>query len=195
MGKGRPREFDVDQALDKALHVFWKRGYEGASLPELTEAMGINRPSLYAAFGNKESLFRQALDRYVALHADRMQAALAMPTSREVVAALLYASADAPTCPGQPRGCLIVQGALACGEETEPIRQAINAQRAASEAAVRKRLARAKREGDLPQDASPADLARFVATVQFGLAVHAASGASRAALHRVVEVALQAWPG
>lgn len=194
MPVGRPRAFDIDRALDLALQVFWEKGYEGSSLADLTAAMGINRPSLYAAFGNKEALFRKALDRY----ADRPTAfvvqALAEPTARAVVERLLLAAADAQTDPRSPRGCLMVQGALSCGETADPIRLELNARRAAGETALRKRFARAKAEGDLPADASPGDLARYISTVIQGMAVQAAGGASRKDLRRVVQMALHAWP-
>src|SRR5262245_44852443 len=112
MKKGRPREFDADEALCKALRVFREKGYEGASLLDLTRAMGINRPSLYAAFGNKEALFRKAVDRYVDEHGAALREALAEPTARRAVERLLRATADALTVPRTPRGCLLVQGAL-----------------------------------------------------------------------------------
>src|SRR6059058_4783820 len=113
---GRPRAFDVDEALDQALKVFWRKGYEGASLPDLTKAMGINRPSLYAAFGNKEALFRKAIDRYLEGPACYVREALREPTARVVVERLLRASIDLVTDSRNPRGCFMVQGALACGD-------------------------------------------------------------------------------
>src|SRR5438093_7941762 len=112
--RGRPRAFDCDQALDRALQLFWQKGYEGTSLSDLTEAMGINRPSLYAAFGNKEALFRKALDRYAHGPASYVREALNEPTARAVVERLLRATADALRDPRTPPGCLAVQGALAC---------------------------------------------------------------------------------
>src|SRR6202023_2321022 len=110
---GRPRSFDTGKALDRAVDVFWRKGYEGASLSDLTQAMGINRPSLYAAFGDKEKLFRKVLDRYAEGPASYSSAALQEATSRAVVERLLYGTADVLTSPGSPRGCLLVQGALA----------------------------------------------------------------------------------
>src|SRR3954466_14672758 len=111
MPRGRPRAFDVDEALDKALKVFWRKGYEGATLPDLTRAMGINRPSLYAAFGSKEALFRKVIDRYVEGPASYVRAALAEPTARAVAERLLAGTIDVVTDRHNPRGCLIVQGA------------------------------------------------------------------------------------
>jgi len=195
VAKGRPREFDVDEALDRALRVFWRRGYEGATLPDLTEAMGINRPSLYAAFGSKEELFRKALDRYVKGPAAYVREALNEPTARGVAERLLGGTIDMVTDRRNPRGCLIVQGALACGETAESVRRELAARRVAGEVAVRQRFERARADGDLPAEADAADLARYVVTVMRGMAVQAAGGASREDLRRVAELALRAWPG
>jgi AcrR family transcriptional regulator len=194
MATGRPREFDAESALDKALDVFWRRGYEGASLADLTEAMGINRPSLYAAFGDKRELFRRAVARYTAGPAGYVMDALTEATTRRVVERIWYGAAERLTDPDMPRGCLVVQGALACGEDADGIRAELAAVRAAGEAVVRDRFERAKKGGDLPSNARPTDLAKFVTTVLHGLAVQAAGGATRAQLNRVVDIALRAWP-
>ncbi len=191
---GRPRSFDTDQALDRALKVFWRKGYEGTSLSDLTGAMGINRPSLYAAFGDKEALFRKALDRYAEGPASYVREALNQPTALGMVEKLLRGAADLLSNPRNPPGCLNVQGALACGATAEPVRRELALRRAAGEAAICQRLKRARAEGDLPPDAKPADLARYVATVLQGMSVQAAGGATRAELHRVVQTALRAWP-
>lgn len=191
---GRPRAFDTDKALDRAVRVFWRKGYEGASLSALTKAMGINRPSLYAAFGDKKALFRKALDRYAEGPACYLREALSQPTARAVVQRLLHAAAGMQADRHNPRGCLLVQGALACGEAAESVRRELNARRAAGETAIRRRLQRAQHEGDLPADADPAHLARYLTTVMQGMAVQAAGGATRAELCRVVETALRAWP-
>ncbi len=192
---GRPRAFDIDEALDRALHVFWQKGYEGASLPDLTEAMGINRPSLYAAFGNKEALFRKALDRYAEGPAAYVDEALKEPTARAVVERLLQGAVDLQTDPRNPPGCLMVQSALSCREASETIRKEVAARRKTGEAAIRQRFKRAIAKGDLPADVNAADLARYVATVMYGLAVQAAGGASRAELRRAIQLALRSWPG
>jgi AcrR family transcriptional regulator len=191
---GRPRSFDTDRALDRALVVFWRKGYEGASLSDLTKAVGVNRPSLYAAFGDKEALFRKVLDRYLKGPAAYAQEALRAPTARAVVERLLLGAADLNTARRNPGGCLMVQGALACGESADSIRQELTACRTAGEAAMRRRFERAKSEGDLPPDVNPADLARYIATVIYGMAVQAAGGASRSKLQRVVEMALRTLP-
>ncbi|GGF15659.1 TetR family transcriptional regulator [Aliidongia dinghuensis] len=191
---GRHREFDLDQALDGALDVFWRKGYEGTSLSDLTEAMGITRPSLYAAFGNKEELFRKALDRYDDTCMAFMQQALARPTARDAVSHLLYGCADAQTDPDRPAGSLDMNGALACSDDAEPIRQALVVRRIANEAALRRRLEEARAAGDLPAGADPAELARYVMTVAHGMAIQASSGASREALYGVVAMTLKGWP-
>lgn len=194
--KGRPREFDADEALDKALHVFWRQGYEGASLTDLTDAMGISRPSLYAAFGNKEDLFRRALDRYAQHGPGAIQReALCEPTARAVVKRLLDGAAHCLTDPSNPRGCLAVQGALSCGEAAETIKTELCNRRAAGEAALCERFERAKADGDLPSGSDPRALARYVMTVQQGMSVQAAGGASREDLLTVADMALRAWPG
>lgn len=192
--KGRPREFDADQALDCALEVFWRKGYEGASLSELTEAMGINRPSLYAAFGNKEDLFRKALDRYADGPAAYTREALNAPTARGVVERLLRGATEALTHPDYPPGCLGVHGALSCGEAAESIRDELSARRAAYEVSLRQRFERAKSEGELSGDADCVDLARLVMTVMQGMAVQAAGGATRDDLRRVAEMMLRTLP-
>ncbi|HEV3142647.1 MAG TPA: TetR/AcrR family transcriptional regulator [Gemmataceae bacterium] len=194
MPRGRPREFDIDQALDAALCVFWRNGYEGASLPDLTEAMGINRPSLYAAFGNKEQLFRRVIKRYVEGPAACMLKALEAPTARAVAERLLNASITIITDPENPHGCLLVQGALVCGDATESVRRALQARRLANETAIRKRFERAKAEGDLPNEADPANLTCYIVTILRGMAVQAAGGASRQQLRRVADMTLRAWP-
>ena len=194
MPTGRPREFDVDQALDRALRVFWRKGYEGTTLRDLTKAMGINRPSLYAAFGSKEGLFRKALDRYDEGPAAYADEALNQPTAHAVAERLLGGAIDVMTDRRNPRGCLMVQGALACGEAAESIRRELVSRRLAGEAAIRERFERALADGDLSDDSRPADLARYVVAVMQGIAVQAVGGASRAELRRVAAMALRAWP-
>jgi len=194
MAAGRPREFDMDEALDQALHVFWKKGYEGASMPDLTAAMGINRPSIYGAFGNKEELFRKALDRYMQKSAVFTEETLNEPTARASIERFLRGVIDKSVCPDSPRGCLLVQGALVCGEESETVRRELISCRARSEERLQKRFERAKQEGDLKADSNPAQMARFYSAVLQGMAVQTASGAGREELEQIVEMALAAWP-
>ena len=192
--RGRPREFDPERALDAAMRVFWQYGYEGTSLPALTRAMGINRPSLYAAFGNKEQLFRRALDRYTEQAGCMMNAALNQPTARGVVESLFRAAVAPCAKTDEGRGCMLVQSALACSKESSRIRNDVLNRRRAVESLLRQRFDRARAENDLPPGANPATLAKYVVTFQHGLAVQLASGADRGELRAAVEVALKAWP-
>ena len=191
---GRPRAFDLDAALDRAMHVFWAKGYEGAALSDLTRAMRINRPSLYAAFGNKEQLFRKVLDRYMNGPLAFFQKALAARKARDVVEEIFLGTARMADDPRTPAGCLVVQGALACGDAAGSVRKEIAGLRTAAKAALRRRLQRAKRKGDLPPTADPAELSHYVMTVLHGMAVQGADGASRDQLRRVAQIALRAWP-
>jgi AcrR family transcriptional regulator len=191
---GRPRCFNADDALDAALQVFWKKGYEGASLSDLTAAMHIERPSLYATFGNKEELFLKVLDRYADTVGAFVAEALNEPTARAVVERLLLSTANSLTNPCNQPGCITVQGALSGGDDSKRIRRELDLRRDRVEAILRKRLERAKSQGDLPAGAKAADLARYVLTVSQGMAVQAKGGATRAQLRRVAQTALAAWP-
>ncbi|MFJ1767483.1 TetR/AcrR family transcriptional regulator [Amycolatopsis sp. NPDC088138] len=191
---GRPRGFDADAALERAMLVFWEQGYEGASLSDLTAAMGITKTSMYAAFGNKEDLFRKALERYEEGPAAYVARALRQPTAREVATAFLAGSVSASTRPGCPSGCLGVQGSLAAGEAGRTARDTLTAWRDEGRAHLHDRFRRAVDEGDLPADADPALLARYVMTVANGIAVQAAGGAGRDELQQVADVALRNWP-
>jgi AcrR family transcriptional regulator len=191
---GRPREFDTETALELATSLFWRKGYEGTSLSDLTEALGITRPSLYAAFGNKEALFRLVLERYEAKAGAYRTRALQAPTAFEVARQLLEGAAELHGDSGNPVGCLGVHGALACSDEAEMIRRELSSHRIAGEAAIRRRLKQAKAEGDLPPDASPSDLARYLSVVLYGMAVQSVGGASRAELRRAAKIALRQWP-
>lgn len=191
-GRGRPRGFEEDEALDRAVRVFWEHGYEGASMSELTAAMGINKPSLYAVFGSKEALFRRALARYRDTYVAYAAATLEQPTAYAVIESYLRAAVDTLTSGGHPPGCLSIQGGLSCSAANSGISEFLADYRAARERALADRLARAAKEGDLAPGTDTAALARFVATLSQGLAVHAAAGAGREDLHATVDIALRA---
>ncbi|MGO4507608.1 TetR/AcrR family transcriptional regulator [Bradyrhizobium sp. 2TAF36] len=192
MGMGRPREFDAETALDQAMEVFWRHGYEGATIAQLTEAMGINPPSLYACFGNKEGLLKAALDRYTKLRGVWMDEVVAAPTARDVAERMLMGIADKQTDPANPPGCLLVQGGIACGSGSENVPFELAARRAENEDQLRDRFVRAKAEGDLKPTSDPAALARYVSAVSVGMGVMASSGSDREALRQVADVAVQA---
>ncbi|MCO1656360.1 TetR/AcrR family transcriptional regulator [Pseudonocardia humida] len=189
---GRPRAFDEEAVLDRAAEVFWRHGYEGASLSALTSAMGINRPSLYATFGSKEQLFQRAFARYHETQVALARAALDRPTAYAAVEAFLRSSADGLTAGDHPAGCLSIQGGLACSPENSRVSEILATGRAATESALVQRLTRAAEEGDLPDGVDARALARFVMALSEGHAVHAAAGASREDLQASVDIALRA---
>lgn len=191
---GRAKEFCVDYALERALEVFWRHGFEGASLSDLTAAMGITRPSLYATYGNKEKLFRKALDLYESKYLGFRGEALEEPTARQVVARLLTGFVEVATVSESHPGCMGYNGALACSTASDPVKDEVFRRRDVFEGFVRRRLEEAQELGDLPTRESSADLARFVMVVAGGIAVQACSGASRESLMRAAHVALRAWP-
>lgn len=194
MAMGRPRAFCADTALNRALEVFWRKGYEGASMNDLTEAMGINKPSLYAAFGNKEELFRKALDRYtqekIAYFSDAEQA----DTAYGVAERLLFGAVDMLTDPNHPVGCLVTKGAMTCGDEAPSVKEKISHIKTDYENRMHSRLERARVEGDLPADADPVQLTQFLTTLIQGMSHQVVHGATREQLRQVAATALLAWP-
>ncbi|WP_040802002.1 TetR/AcrR family transcriptional regulator [Nocardia higoensis] len=190
--RGRPRGFDEDEALDRAIHVFWEHGYEGASMAELTRAMGINKPSLYAVYGSKEELFRRAVVRYRETYVAYAADVLAQPGGFDMIANYLHASVDALTDAGHPLGCLSIQGGLACSDANSGISEFLADYRGNMLSELTNRLARAVAEGYFTPQTDPAALAGYLTTVSQGLAVNAAAGVRREELHSWVDVALRA---
>lgn len=190
---GRPREFDVEHALDQALEVFWRNGYEGASIAELTHAMGISPPSLYAAFGNKEKLFRKALERYIETRTRFWNEAAALPTARAMIERLFDGTVEFLSDECTPNGCLLVRGTMSCSEAADKIAHELTAKRAEGEALLRQRLEDDRANGLLPEGLDPADYARYVMTVLEGMSVRAAGGASREELRKIADLALRTW--
>ena len=192
--RGRPREFCVDHALAQALRVFWEKGYDGTSLNDLTDAMGITRPSLYAAFGNKESLFRKALDLYEREKLDYIGKALEQPTARGVAEVMLRGSVDNVMSSNEPHGCLGVITSVACGPESQSVREDVVKRGEAGKRALAERFERAKAEGDLPSHIDPEGLMRVLIAMLQGISVQANQGATREELERLVESGLALWP-
>jgi AcrR family transcriptional regulator len=191
---GRPREFSEAAALDAAMRVFWERGYEGASLDDLTKAMGINRSSLYASFGDKEELFKSVIAQYSEGPMAFIHKALQQPTARAVVENLLRSVVAFLGDPSHPRGCLSLQGGLACGSSAEGVKRAMIDWRKQGLKRLEERMRRAQREDDLRRDVDAKDLARYISVVMNGLAVQAVNGATQAEMNRTVKMALRSMP-
>ncbi|HCJ49631.1 MAG TPA: TetR family transcriptional regulator [Microbacterium sp.] len=189
---GRPRGFDPDVALDAAVDVFWRRGYEGASLSELTAAMGIKPPSLYATFGDKAQLFQSALRRYVERNMGYVTDALAQPTALAAAEAFLTGNAAAVTTPGLPAGCLSVQAAVATEGSTQLT--ALTENRARIQTLFADRFRRAIDDGDVDKGEDPDELAAFLITISSGFAIRAADGTSRGTLLAMARRALTGFP-
>jgi AcrR family transcriptional regulator len=192
--KGRPRGFDRDQALEAALMEFWRHGYEATSIATLTKAMGINPPSLYAAFGDKRKLFSAAVERYAETHGDYGARALGQPTARGVVETMLRLAAAEYTEAGHPPGCLVIDGATNTSEASQDVAEELRGYREGTKQAIAERISADVEAGALPPETDAAGLATFYATVIQGMSTQARDGASEAELQRVADVALAAWP-
>lgn len=191
---GRPREFDLETALAAALKVFWRKGFDGASMTDLTEAMGVTKPSLYCAFGNKEQLFKKALDLYEREKLAFMDQALNAPTAYQVAERLLTGCSEIYVDPDTP-GCMGVNSVLTnVGVASDSVRDELARLKAGIEAKLHQRFERAREEGDLPADCDPKAFTLFLTTLANGMAVQASSGVTRAALTQVVKTALASLP-
>jgi len=192
--RGRPVAFDQEQALEKALHVFWSHGYEGTSMSELVEALGINKPSIYAAFGNKEALFQKALEKYISGPAGFITEAINEPTAKLVAEKFLKGAVEFFCDKSHPSGCMVVQGALSCGQGAEFIQGVLISYRKKLEENIKKRFDLAIDQGDLLPSTDSSSLAKYLTTLHQGLSVQATSGASKTELLAVVQYALNHWP-
>jgi AcrR family transcriptional regulator len=194
MPRGRTREFDADKALDCAVDVFWRHGYDGTSISDLTAAMGINPPSLYAAFGNKRELFDKVIDRYMETRLARREVILSMDSATEATREFLRTFVMDGTMPGQPKGCLMVQGALSCSDANRDVAAQLAGMRRDAQKGLQRIYKRAVASGEFPPDCDPAALAAYVASVAYGISVQASGGAGRNELLKVAELALAALP-
>jgi AcrR family transcriptional regulator len=194
-GAGRPRSFDRQEALCAALRVFRERGYEGTSMADLQKALGgLSPPSIYAAFGSKEALFKEAVTLYTSQTRARVSRALEdAPSTKAAVEGVLRAAVLGTTEPDEPRGCLLVQGALACSPSSESVREHLHAQRLEGHRLLIKRLKAGVTAGDVPPGTDTAALASFYTTLIHGISIQAKDGASRASLLAVVDCAMAAW--
>lgn len=191
---GRPREFDPDLALQKALEVFWRKGYEGTSMPDLTEAMGINKPSIYATFGNKEQLFMKTIELYEAQVGDFFYPSLKELTAYKVAERILLGAASEYGDPSHPRGCLVVQSALACSDSGQSVKNELITRRQLGYFRLVERFKDAIATNDLNKDADPEVLAGFILTMVQGLSVQATNGACVEQLHKIARAALKVFP-
>jgi AcrR family transcriptional regulator len=189
--KGRPRSFDEDQAIDAAMRVFWEKSFEGTTMTDLTDATGLSRSSIHAAFGSKEGLFLKAVERYKSEQMRHIPKALAEPTLPRVIEALFRGMVNSLSIPGNPKGCLSIHGALACGTDGELVTQVMAKWRKFNENRLKERFQQAQREGELGRDVSAADYARYIATIMMGIGIQAVNGAGRAELTRTVDMALR----
>ena len=194
MRAGRPREFDIDQALDRAVQLFWRHGYEGTSIADLTEALGITRASLYAAFGSKEALFQRVMDRYESRAGTYRHAAQQASALEDSIRLWMTGPVELHGDKRNPQGCLGVQGALCVGPLSQAVRGDLAARRRLGELGIRNQLQRARDEGELEAGVQPADLARYVSALIYGMAILSADGANKKELEAVADIALRGWP-
>jgi AcrR family transcriptional regulator len=188
---GRPAAFDKEVALDAAMHLFWERGYEGTSMAELSQSMGIHPSSIYAAFGDKQALFALAAQRYADVPAQYMVRALEQPTFKTFVQAAFENTVEFLGSKEHPSSCFTLTGAISCGVETEPAKALMTGMRLQNESAIKARLLKARKAGELPKDENVDDYTRYLSSLLSGLAVQAANGATKAELKRTAALALR----
>jgi AcrR family transcriptional regulator len=188
---GRPTNFDKDAALEAAMLLFWERGFEGASMADLTQAMGLNPSSIYTAFGNKHALFSLAVSRYRDTRAQYATEALAEPTLGEMIRALFNNTVAFLTTPGHPPSFMTLVGAVGCSIDAAPARDLMTAVRKQNEAAIKQRLLLARKAGELSKEIDVDDYTRYLSLLLAGLSIQAANGSSRAKLKRTAQMALQ----
>ncbi|WP_037731685.1 TetR/AcrR family transcriptional regulator [Streptomyces megasporus] len=194
--RGRPRSFDRDTALEKALRAFWEHGYETTSIADLTRAMGIAAPSLYAAFGDKKTLFEEVVEVYVRRYGGFIGRALAEePTARSAVGRVLREAAVEYTEPGRPPGCLVINAAVNAAPASAEVTEALRGMREENVHALTSRIRAGVEAGELPEETDAAALARFVGAVLQGMSQQARDGAGREELEAVAATAMRAWPG
>jgi AcrR family transcriptional regulator len=181
--------------LDRAMRLFWERGYEATSVSELTEAMGITPPTLYSFFGDKKHLFLEAVDRYQSGPGGfAIKALTEEPTAERSIRRLLIESVSSFSNPKGPKGCLVVLGATNCGVESGDVFEALSDRRRAAEAAVHNRIAAGRAAGELAKGTDIDALTGLITATLFGLAIKARDGASRANLRKIVDQTMQTWP-
>lgn len=193
--RGRPRVFDRDAALATAMKLFWVKGYEATSITDLTTALGIGSTSLYAAFGSKEQLYAEALELYSSTYVDLVLGRFrTAPTAREAVFSYLWDSAAAMTgsdC-DLPRGCMVNLGTVG-GDEHAELKDLMRRTRGGAYDVLISRLEKAVQDGELPKSFDVVHLARYVQTVQSGMAIRARDGASRDELQTVAKISMASW--
>lgn len=188
---GRPIGFDKDAALEAAMLLFWERGFDGASMADLTQAMGLNPSSIYAAFGDKQALFSLAAKRYMDTRAQYAGQALKEPTLERVIRALFDNTVAFLTAPGHPAACMTLAGAMGCSADAAPARELMTEIRKQNEAAIRKRLLAARKSGELSKDIDVDDYTRYLSSILAGLSIQAANGSTKAELKRTSRMALR----
>ncbi len=194
--RGRPRSFDREKALEQAMLLFWEKGFQGASMSELIAAMGINAPSLYACFGSKEALYREAMALYEAGDGAELAAAIAAArTAREAIEIYLMRSAALFSRPGKPAGCMVVLSVVHATGTSEEAGRALRDARGETQVVLETRLRDDIAHGELPSGCDPAAIAAFYCTVQQGMSIRARDGVSRAELEAVARGAMAAWTG